>query len=424
MESMDLKPVSQFKNKYIKMWWDTPATFPQLDKIFTSGQQTAKQSDMDAFIDRMVSEIKKFPAGSNGDCPQWSSRVRDLIRNAGNGIMELTDGSMDILLEGGFCKVTSDFINAAREFDHSVRMDDIMQAMRNVWIMNSIQLLLGLDVKYTTSLFAYSMLYPYTDNYLDAPDISLDEKRKISAKFRLRLDGKPVEAINPYESALFKLVGMIEAQYPRKDNNRVYDSILAIHDAQQESLLQQYGNASPYETDIMGISFEKGGTSVLADAYLAKGSLTEAEAAFMFGFGIFLQLTDDAQDAKIDLKNGHMTMFSQTAGKWPLDSITNRLFNFTYGILDSDSCFFAPGMNELKNVIRNNCTFLLLGAIAHNKEMYSKSYIERMEKHSPFRFKYMQQLYKRIGKEFGKLNRKSSGKPMDAAIAKALAQKC
>jgi hypothetical protein len=422
MENMNTIQVNQFKSKYIKMWWDTPATFPQLDKIYSSRQQMTKQSDMNAFIDRMVSEIKRFPAGSNGDSTEWSAGVRDLIRSAGSGIMELTDGCMDILLDGGFCKVTSDFINTAREFDQSVRMDDIMQAMRNVWIMNSIQLLLGMDVKYTTSLFAYSMLYPYTDNYLDAPDSSLDEKRKISAKFRLRLDGQSVEAINSYESALYKLVGMIEAQYPRKDNHQVYASILAIHDAQQESLLQQYGNASPYETDIMGISFEKGGTSVLTDAYLAKGELSEAEAAFMYGFGIFLQLTDDAQDAKIDLKNGHMTMFSQTAGKWPLDIITNRLFNFTYNILDSDSCFFAPGMNELKNVIRNNCTFLLFGAIAHNREMYSKSYIERMEKHSPFGFQYMQQLYKRIGKEYGKLSRKTSGRPMDAAIAQALTQ--
>lgn len=422
MENNNLEPVEQFRTGYVNMWWDTPATFPMIGKVFSPERQAAKEKEMDAFINRMISEIRQFPADSGGDCREWGSRVRGLIRSTGNKIMEFTDGCMDLLLNGGFSRVTSDFINKAREFDPSVEMEDIMQAMRNVWIMNSIQILLGQDVEFTSSLFAYSMLYPYTDNYLDSPEISIENKKKIGAKFRMKLEGLPVDAENQYESALFKLVGMIEEQYPRNRYSRVYASLLGIHNAQQKSLLQQYGNVSPYEADVLGISMEKGGASVLTDAYLAKGLLTEAEAVFMFGFGVFLQLIDDAQDAAADLKNGHMTIFSQTAGKWPLDNITNRLFNFTYRILDSNNCFCTPDMKELINVIKNNCAFLLFGAIAHNTELYGKSYIERMEKHSPFSFKYIRQLSKKIGKEYGRLNKRQAERPMDSMIARALAQ--
>ena len=420
MESKDKGLINQFKTRYMKMWWDTPATFPRFDKVFDLNRHIAREKDMNTFIDRIILEIRKFPSDNEEDCAQWGARVRDLIRRAGNEIIGLTDGCMRILLNGGFSNVTSDFISKAREFDSKVRMDDIMQAMRNVWIMNSIQLLLEVDVQYTPSLFAYSMLYPYTDNYLDTPNISFNEKKEISARFRMRLEGKPIAARDSYEASLFKLVGMVEDQYPRASGNQVYASLLSIHDAQQKSLLQQYGNISPYEMDIMGISFEKGGTSVLTDAYLAKYSLKEAEGAFMFGFGIFLQLVDDAQDAKTDMKNGHMTMFSQTAEKWPLDNITNRLFNFTYGVLDTDDCFSGSEKEEIKDVIKKNCTFLLLGAIAHNRGMYSKSYIEEIEKYCPFSFHYMRHLYKRIGKEYGRISKKIADNSVDVAIAQAL----
>ena len=59
---------------------------------------------------------------------------------------------------------------------------DIFQAIRNVWIMNSIQILYNMEVKLTPSIFAYSMLYPYSDNYLDDANISVGEKVEFNKK--------------------------------------------------------------------------------------------------------------------------------------------------------------------------------------------------------------------------------------------------
>jgi hypothetical protein len=44
---------------------------------------------------------------------------------------------------------------------------------------------------------------------------------------------------------------------------------------------------------ILPISFFKGGTSVLADAFLVKGNLNIKEMHFAFAYGSFLQLLDD-----------------------------------------------------------------------------------------------------------------------------------
>lgn len=62
------------------------------------------------------------------------------------------------------------------KFDDDLPIGDIMQAMRNVWISNALQLLFGKEIYYSKANFAYSMLYPYTDNYLDNTNIDKNDK--------------------------------------------------------------------------------------------------------------------------------------------------------------------------------------------------------------------------------------------------------
>ena len=410
----------ELKTEYLKEWWNTSAEFPVFDKTYSPECQKSAERKMDSVIDQLLAEVRMNPGSIQKDYSAWGLRLRNLLCVIGDEILELGGTGTEILLKGGYCKVTSDFIDKARSFDSSIKTADILQAMRNAWIMNCIQVLLGREVEFTPAMFAYSMLYPYTDNYLDSMDVSFEEKQRFGDRFKLKLAGKPVKAKNTYETRIFKLVEMIEAQYGRDSYPQVYEGLLAIHDAQQKSLRQQKGLLSPYEADIPGISFAKGGSSVLADAFLINGILTEAQERFMFGFGIFLQLSDDAQDVEIDLKNRHMTMFSQTSGKWNLDSVMSKLLNFMFNLIDNDKCFISPEMMEQKRLIRSSCIFLIISAAANNSRKYSKEYLKRLERYSPFRFSYLRKLYKRAGKEFYSLFEKNRTVPMDSIIARAL----
>jgi hypothetical protein len=67
----------------------------------------------------------------------------------------------------GFLEATTAFARMARRFDPAITSAEIYQAARNVWTANFLQLLLGMPVRVTPAIFAYSMLYPYSDNYLD-----------------------------------------------------------------------------------------------------------------------------------------------------------------------------------------------------------------------------------------------------------------
>lgn len=413
--------INVLKDKYIKLWKDTPDSFPVQKYQFSTMQQRERDTQMNTFTDKVIILIKGFSDTAGEGSTQWGTALKRLIYGCGTDIIGLDGTSMRLLLEDGFCEVTSDFIAEARVFDPGFKMDDILQALRNVWIMNCIQKLMGLKVEITPSMQAYSMLYPYTDNYLDATSIPAAKKRHINHRFERYLAGEWLEAETTYESKLYMLADMIEGQYDRSNYPMVYMSLLGIQAAQSRSLLQHAGNRAQSRVDIMDISVEKGGASVLADACLVKGSLSTQEASFVFGFGVLLQLLDDLQDTALDRSRGHHTIFSIKDAGVSYESYTNRLINFTFRVLDEDTCFMSPDAVEIKNMMKKSIMFLLLGAVSCNSSIYSRNYLNRLETYSPLSFRYLKSFYKKIEREYGKLKIKLAVIPLEAPMAKAFA---
>jgi hypothetical protein len=144
----------------------------------------------------------------------------------------------------------------------------------------------------------------------------------------------------------------------------------------------------------VGISLEKGGCSVLADGFLLKGSLNKKEQDFCFGWGTFLQLSDDIQDIMIDKKNCHATLFSQTAGVYKLDEIASKLINYISRVLDEHLKF--PQMQHLRKFSRKNFFLMIMEAIGKNSQLFSSSYVKKVEAYFPFSFLYLKKLRKRL----------------------------
>jgi hypothetical protein len=149
------------------------------------------------------------------------------------------------LQEDANCLLTQEFLPVgaklarwARRFDASLSMPDIIQACRNAWTACGLQPLLGEPLRITPSILAYSLLYPYSDNYLDSEAISAQAKRAFGERFRDRLRGMKLAVQDSREAALWTMVQLIEDQYPRADFPQVFECLLAIHRAQQESIAQ------------------------------------------------------------------------------------------------------------------------------------------------------------------------------------------
>lgn len=389
--------VKSLTQDYLSLWWASDGDLPVLGPKFTTKDKLAKERALDQFLNRLNHDLAKVPATESERQP-WREEISSYIKQFARDLLEWPEECLEILFAEGFQAVTNEFVGQARNFNPAIVTEDIFQAIRNVWIANSLQLLFKEDLRLSPGIFGYSMLYPYSDNYLDDPAYSEEEKRAFNARFAESLTGQSVTPANTHEQAIFDLIHIIESQYPRKSYPEVYESLLAIHRAQCKSLNQQHGQRSPYESDIVGISVEKGGTSVLADGFLAKGSLTYEEASFAFGYGVFLQLIDDLQDVQEDRRNGHMTIFAQTATHWHLDKVTNRLLNFMGNVLERAhlpaSSELNANVNELKALIWHACVLRVIEDVAKDRKFFSREYIASIEEYSHFHFAYLKKLKK------------------------------
>ena len=266
---------------------------------------------------------------------------------------------------------------------------DILQACRNAWTACGLQVLLGRPMEVTPSIFAYSMLYPYSDNYLDDPKVSREEKVGFSGRFGRRLEGDSVHPANAHEEKIWRLVALIEGQYPRPSSPQVYSSLLAIHRAQFDSLRLARSGGAAGEVDVLRLAFAKGGTSVLADGYLAAGSLTAGEARFVFLWGVVLQLGDDLQDIRDDRACGILTLFSQAAGKDPLDALTTRAFHFGGRVMSLLEDVGVAESGTLKELMRRSSRSFLLRCAGEAGEFYTPEYLACLEGCSPYRFSFL-----------------------------------
>ena len=257
----------------------------------------------------------------------------------------------------------------------------------------------------TPSIFAYSMLYPYTDNYLDDPSVARAEKLGFSSRLGRRLAGDDVAPANAREITIWRLVGLIEGQFDRTVWPQIFTSLLAIHRAQNSSISLLRRGLGSQGIDVVKLGFDKGGASVLTDGYLAAGSLSREQAQFVFGWGVLLQLADDLQDVRQDREDGILTVFSEIAGREPLDELTSRTLQFADRVMHQMETLPGPDCRALKDMIERSSRSLLIRSAGDVPEFYSEDYLARLEAHSPFRFSFVNERRRRLASRSGLLNR-------------------
>jgi hypothetical protein len=253
----------------------------------------------------------------------------------------------------------------------------------------------------TPAILGYSLLYPYSDNYLDEQRISTEAKLRFSERFRQRLRGEAIRAANDREHALWRLIELIENQFERSSFPQVYNCLLSIHRAQEQSVRQLRTQGAYSEAETIRLSCEKGGSSVLADACLATGWLSEQEARFAFEWGVLLQLGDDLQDVREDLRRGSMTLFSHAAAVGEsLDGLTIQLLRFAEHV-GRQMQALPDGSSTLKALLKMSWHSLIIRAVADSEEFFPAAFVREAERYSPFRFEFLRQRQERIAAQHG-----------------------
>jgi hypothetical protein len=101
-----------------------------------------------------------------------------------------------------------------------------------------------------------------------------------------------------------------------------------------------------------------------------------------------------------DRRAGIMTVFSQTAGRWPLDAVTSRLMVFGNGLLDAMQHFQIAGLEPLEEIMRKSITPLLIDSASQVGQWYSRAYLAELERHSPYRFSQLKRVRRKMQRRF------------------------
>jgi hypothetical protein len=368
----------------LERWHGTRPLPPEPGPQVGRWEQWRAAREARLLVEALAHEIAECPP-QGLEREAWKERVEQRVRGYGERWLGWPSSYREMVLGDGFYRSSLEFVRQARKLDPDLRFEDLLQALRNVWIANSLQLLLGLPVACTHSLYAYSLLYPVTDNYLDDPAVADAAKVAFNMGLAARLRGETPRAVDSRESVAFDLVAQIEADWPRQRWPEVWESLLAIHRAQEESLLQQ-GSREVSRQQLLSLSIAKGAASVWADAALVAGRLDEGALRFAVGYGFALQLLDDLQDARSDHAAGHRTLFSTALERGPVDDLVARLYHFVAAVIDDDPRFAAPELDGVRDLIRRNCVSLLIGAVAQDPALCSPRFVRRLERRWPLGF--------------------------------------
>ncbi|HZC44308.1 MAG TPA: hypothetical protein VE195_09040, partial [Acidobacteriaceae bacterium] len=366
---------------------------------YSAQEQQRREKAYDEAL-RVVERELKHSSHSKTERLQTQARITAAFARFSATALGLEPDAID-LLTNDFLPIGTKLARWARRFDPSLSMADIVQACRNAWTACGLQPLLGEAIAITPSILGYSLLYPYSDNYLDGVEISREAKLRFSERFRERLRGEAIFAEDDREAAIWTLVGLIEEQYPRADFPEVFDCLLAIHRAQEQSIAQLERSDDFDDTQLLAMSCAKGGSSVMTDACLLHGWLSPQESRFSFEWGVLLQLGDDLQDVRQDLGRGSVTLFSRAAANGtPLDSLVLQLLRFSESV-GAQMDGLPNGSEMLRELLRMSWRSLILGAIAESHEFFTPQFLQEAEECSPFRYGFLRARNKKLASRQG-----------------------
>ena len=391
---VDRAEVEKLLEQTLNIWKDCPNSFPVFNRKYSWMQKRKNESELDKFIESLSVDScnNNYIPGETTNLEKYFLPIKNFLVKR----LDFCEEGVSLLFSNKFLSVTSKFIKAVKEFDGNISSAEIFQACRNVWTMNWIQMLFGLKVELTPSVFAYSMLYPYTDNFLDSPDIPDERKKVFNQRLMERLCGNQIEPIEKIESVVYQLLDMIETEFPRYDYPAVFNSLITIHEAQIKSLQLADKDVLLSHEDRLKISLEKGGTSVLADGYLVAGDLSDAQKLFLFSYGGYLQLVDDLQDVNDDSLFGVKTYFTAKISTENLDVITNHICHFGRKIILLLKALEPEQIDIITSLMDRTNDLLIIDAVALCPGCYGRRYLKSIAKHSVFNNTFL----KLRGKEF------------------------
>jgi len=393
---MILLELNSIKEKYlntVKNEWLIADNFCP-DFLSEISEETKTQNEQ--YIQKVSDDFQKHMKSFSHIPPRhkkWKQRILNMLENI---LSEETiigiHTSMDLQTLDAFQAELKDFLRHVRKFAPELSFDEIGQALRNYIVYAMFKEIHQLKSNFNIAGFGYSMLYPFSDNYIDSKKYSAKEKAEYNQIIRDKIEGKEVHPKSIHQIKTCELLQAIESEYPRAIDSTIFKLLLMMLDAQEDSMRQHNKGFLLTSEERLDISLYKGGISVLIDRFFVKKELTEDDLIFYLGLGFFLQLADDLQDIKEDSMQGNQTIFTLDLNNEQEEKIVNKMLHFVNHIMN----VYQSENDIFKNFILSNCYQLIYSSVIGSKEFFSKDYLVKLEKYLPVSYPFLENLKKNM----------------------------
>lgn len=373
----------------IPLWNTLPDTFPEFLTVIPEEDKIKNEAVLNRYLPAIKKQFSRFPTEMELK-KSWKQKTDALFRNLlGEEKILNVSGTLGNGLYQEFERETKRFVQRARAFDPKLGTEELWQAMRNYFIYAMILDFQGQEQDCSDPVLAYSLLYPYTDNFIDCPTRTKQEKSRFNAMISDVLKGKPYQPGDAEEEKICRLLLLIRKFYEPERREQIISALLLMLDAQRESLIQQFGTKAdeggPLSSDkILDISSYKGGISVLLDYLFHVDIIRPEEVSFYLKFGLILQLSDDLQDIEEDCREGNRTLMSNAAECGTLEQAVNRLLHFSWHVMSE----FSPQNDRLKEFAIKNCLQMILSTTVTCRSHFSDGYLRQVEAYLPWHLSY------------------------------------
>lgn len=368
------------------IWLNSSDTFPDYLTEIPTEQQHRNEVYADQVTDefhKQTNSIPKLPWKRR----KWSKKIEAFLMKllSEEQIIGIHNAMQPQELTA-FYQELMEFAKHARSFAPELSFEELGQAIRNYIVYAMFKVINRTNTGYSSAGFGYSMLYPFTDNYIDTIANTLSDKQEYNQLIRDTIEGKEVQFKDNYHKKTHLLLKAIEEVYPREKDTGIYTLLLMMLEAQEESIGQQNRNKTLTLEQRMDISLFKGGVSVLFDRYLINKQLTEEDYLFYLGFGYFLQLADDLQDIGEDSRKGYQTIFTLNLEQAYEERTVNKLLNFLHDIMEA----YSAENNSFKDFVMQSSYLLIYSSVVGSREFFSEDYLLQIEKLLPITVPFLE----------------------------------
>lgn len=255
--------------------------------------------------------------------------------------------------------------------------------------------MVGEEQSFHDSIMSFSLLYPYTDNYIDDPDISEQNKEDFNQMIHKTLCGEEVPAKDDLQRKTKQC--LISCRNYRNETKvqEASELLLLMLDAQAESteFMGELTDCDKMDRDkVLNMLAYKGGMSVMIDYFYSVPEMKEKAILFYLQFGLILQLADDIQDIREDLESDMRTLYSLVDSVEQREQNLFRLMRFTMQVFQQ----YEAENKQVQKFMLRNCMILFEFAILRSEEFFSEKLLNSIEPYLPFHREYA----RNIGKEF------------------------